>query len=60
MQLVWPAQPYMPSYIAALERGWSSDTVRGAVAAREELQQIASDRQRFLSLMVDREAQGPP
>jgi predicted acetyltransferase len=60
MQLVWPAEQYMASYIAALEQGWLSDTVRGAVAAQEELQQIASDRQRFLSLTVDREAQGPP
>lgn len=60
MQIVWPAELYMPSYIAALEQGWSSDTVRGAVAAREELQQIASDQQRFLALMEDREAKGPP
>lgn len=50
----------MPSYIAALEQGWSSDTVRGAVAAREELQQIAADRRGFLSQMVDREAKGQP
>lgn len=50
----------MPSYIAALEQGWSADTVRGAVAAREELQQIASDRELFLSHMTDREGKGPP
>ncbi|MEO8187293.1 MAG: GNAT family N-acetyltransferase [Burkholderiaceae bacterium] len=50
----------MPSYIAALETGWSSDSVRGAVAAREELQEIAADQQRFLLLMEDREAKGAP
>ena len=60
MQIVRPAEPYLPSYIAALERGWSSDPVRGAVAAREELQEIAADQQRFLSLMEDREAKGAP
>jgi predicted acetyltransferase len=60
MQIVRPAEPHLPSYIAALEQGWSSDPVRGAVAAREELQEIAADQQRFLSLMEDREAKGAP
>jgi len=60
MQIVRPAEAYLPSYIAALERGWSPDPVRGAIAAREELQEIAVDRQRFLSLMQDREAKGAP
>ena len=60
MRIVRPAERYLPSYIAALEQGWSSDTVRGAVAAREELQEIAADRQRFLSLTEDREAKGAP
>lgn len=60
MQIVRPAEQYLPSYIAALEQGWSADTVRGAIAAREELQQIATDEQRFLALMEDREAKGAP
>ena len=59
MQIVRPGEQHLPSYIGALEQGWSADTVRGAIAAREELQEIAADRPRFLSLMDDREALGP-
>lgn len=60
MQIVCPAEKYLASYIAALEQGWSADTVRGAAAAREELLEIVADRQRFLCLMDDRDAKGPP
>src|SRR6266545_5816344 len=60
LTLVWPARQYLPSYIAALERGWSPDNVRGALAAREELAQIASDADTFLASLVDREARGDP
>jgi predicted acetyltransferase len=58
MRLVWPAREHLPSYIAALERGWSPDNVRGETAAREELTRIAKDADAFLSSMVDREAIG--
>jgi predicted acetyltransferase len=58
MRLVWPAHEHLPSYIAALERGWSPDNVRGETAAREELTRIAKDADAFLSSMVDREAIG--
>lgn len=60
MELVWPAEPYLASYAAALERGWSPDNVRGEAAAREELEQIARDPAAFLRAQVDREAKGPP
>lgn len=60
MTLVWPARPYLPSYIAALERGWSPDNVRGLAAAQEELALIAADADAFLSSLVDREARGGP
>jgi predicted acetyltransferase len=59
LQLVWPAQDYLESYCAALERGWSPDNLRAAAAA-EELQRIKSDPQRFLAAQVDREAAGDP
>lgn len=59
MELVWPAQPYLASYVDALERGWSPDNVR-AVAGREELQRIREDPALFLEQQVDREAAGPP
>jgi len=60
MQLVWPAEAFLSSYVAALERGWSADNVRGAAAAREELALIARDPARFLAGRVDREARGGP
>jgi predicted acetyltransferase len=60
MNLVWPSRQYLPSYVAALERGWSPDNVRGRVAAEEELQRIGIDAEAFLKSLVDREATGKP
>lgn len=60
MRLVWPAREYLSSYVAALERGWSPDNLRGEAAAREELRQIAADADVFLAGLVDREARGGP
>src|SRR4051812_35992122 len=58
MRLVWPSERHLPGYIAALQRGWSPDNVRGEAAAREELDKIAEDPARFLEKLVDREARG--
>lgn len=60
MQLVRPGPQHLAEYKAALERGWSADNLRGAVAAREELDRIAADPAAFLALMDDPEALGPP
>lgn len=60
VRLVWPAAEFLPGYVAALERGWSADNVRGEIAGREELEHIARDANSFLAQMVDREAKGPP
>ena len=60
MKLVWPSREYLFSYVAALERGWSSDNVRGEEAAREELTRIAADADAFLASLVDKEAIGGP
>lgn len=60
MQLVQPALEHLASYIAALERGWSADNIRGEAAAREELERIRVDAAGFLASMEDREARGPP
>jgi predicted acetyltransferase len=60
MQLVWPSSEHLASYVAALEKGWSADNVRGAVAAREELAKIKADPLAFLQGLVDREAKGAP
>ena len=60
MELVWPAKPYLASYAAALATGWSSDNVRGKVAADEHLAKIEKDADAFLASLVDREARGDP
>ena len=59
MQLVTPAAAHLPSYVAALERGWSADTTR-PTAGREELDRIACDAESFVAGQVDREARGDP
>jgi predicted acetyltransferase len=60
MKLVWPAEEFLPSYVDALERGFSYDNVRGAEATREELEEIARDPAAFLASLVDRDAKGGP
>jgi predicted acetyltransferase len=59
-ELVRPSPPYLASYVAALERGWSPDNIRGDAAAREELGLIAADPDAFFARLVDREGKGPP
>jgi len=60
MRLVWPSREHLPSYVAALERGWSPDNMRGQVAAREELARIAADPEAFVGSLVDIDAAGAP
>ena len=57
--IVWPTLERLPAYVAALERGWSPDTLR-TEAAQEELEQIAADPAAFVAGHVDREGAGPP
>lgn len=59
MQLVRPAAAHLPSYVQALQRGWSPDNLRPA-AARDELAQIERDPEVFLAGQEDREARRPP
>ena len=49
MQLVRPALEHLPSYVAALESGWSIDNVRGRDAAIEELASIRADAASFIA-----------
>ena len=60
VELAWPALDRLPGYVAALERGWSPDNVRGAAAALEELEHIRRDSKGFVARLVDREAKGAP
>jgi hypothetical protein len=57
-RLVKPDLKFLPEYVAALERGWSADTIRRADAAREELEKVERDPAMFVALLDDPEAKG--
>ena len=59
MVLVIPAEAYLPSYVAALERGWSPDNLREE-ATEEHLARIAANAPAFLAAQVDLDASGDP
>jgi predicted acetyltransferase len=60
LRLVRPGPAYLQGYVAALARGWSTDTERGERAASEELERVELDAKAFLASQDDREAKGPP
>lgn len=60
IEIVKPALEHLPSYKAALERGWSPDNVRLLEATREQLTAIDHDPVAFLASLDDPEAKGPP
>jgi predicted acetyltransferase len=60
LELVTPCAAYLPDYLAALKRGWSSDNIR-AEAAEEEAEEIERDPIGFIAKKADdREAGGGP
>jgi predicted acetyltransferase len=59
-ELVRPSLDCLPSYVAALRRGWSPDNVRGVAASTDELAQIDKDPEAFVEGLTDRDAKGPP
>lgn len=60
VELVKPALEHLPSYKAALERGWSPDNVRLEQATREQLAAIEKDPVAFLADLDDPLANGGP
>lgn len=60
VRLVRPGREHLGAYLAALDRGWSPDNLRGAAAADEQRAQIAADPDAFLALMDDVDGAGPP
>lgn len=58
MELVWPGEAHLASYVDALRQGWSPDNLRPE-AAQDELARIEQDPTLFLAQQVDREARGP-
>ncbi len=59
MELRWPSEVELPSYVDALERGWSPNTIDDR-AGLVELEQIRRGPEAFLVSLVDRAAVGPP
>jgi predicted acetyltransferase len=55
-----PDGALLSGYVAALERGWSPDNVRGVAAAREQLAAIKADPAAFLASLDDPDARGAP
>ena len=49
-----PTAALLPTYRAALERGWTPDNVRGEAANRETLARIAEDPAGFVALTDNR------
>ncbi len=58
MELIWPSLTELPSYVSALERGWSPNSERGLAAARDELALIEASPTRFLESLVDLQGTG--
>lgn len=58
IELVKPALEHLPSYVDALQRGWSPDNVQPEVTAREHLAAIAADPLAFVESLDDPEAKG--
>ena len=59
MTLVHPAEKYLSRYRAALETGWSPNTL-DPTAGRAELDRLDADPHAFLAAQDDREAAGGP
>ena len=57
--MVLPTPERLPGYVAALQRGWSPDNIRAAVAAQEALAQIAIDPSPIFAVADDPQALGP-
>ena len=57
VELRWPTETELPGYVAALEAGWSPNTMDDG-AGRVELAAIAHDPAAFLASLVDRDASG--
>jgi predicted acetyltransferase len=60
VELLVPSELYLPSYTAALQRGWSPNNERRQAAAKEELEQIKMSPAAFVASLDDREGKGAP
>jgi predicted acetyltransferase len=58
MKLIRPTEEHLPSFIAALEQGWSPDNMRDI--SKEELESVQQNPSLYLENLIDREAKGKP
>ena len=59
-RLLRPTPALLPGFRAALERGWSADNNRGALATSETLERLDTDPTSFFITSDDPQALGPP
>jgi predicted acetyltransferase len=59
-RLITPTLDQLPAYVDALERGWSPDNIRGALAALEILERIRAHAALYVERETDVEARGGP
>lgn len=59
MELLQPSATHLPTYVDALQTGWSPRPARPE-AAEEELAMIAADPEGFLASLDDPDGAGPP
>ena len=59
IQLVRPTPEFATGYVAALQRGWSPDTTRGADGALDALQKFSADPNSLYAVVDDPEGKGP-
>ena len=60
VELRQPSLEILPSFVDALNRGWSPDNVGGEATARRLLKAIGKDAAGFVAAIDDREARGEP
>lgn len=60
IELLRPSTALLPSYVSALEAGWSPDNVRKELAAREQLHAIELNAAAFVDGLDDPTASGGP
>jgi predicted acetyltransferase len=60
IELLKPTTALLPSYVSALEAGWSPDNVRKEIVIQEQLHAIKVDPNRFVDGLDDPTASGGP
>lgn len=58
MKLVTAFLAGLASYVQTLQRGWSADNARGALAGQEEWKKIANNAGAILALQIEQNGNG--